>query len=828
MKPTDTEQDQSPLPAIPSSIKDGEATRRILFTLRHFHLGDPGIRDQLEHLDREFLPAQLAPYRDASRLRYDYPLFLHPPAEGDGDQEGTDLAQPVADFLSETVAGFAPGADSARVLKDNLHRLEWALRKHLFDTDVPVPAPPLLRQLCNEMVLQLELDSDSADTLNADLERLLAAVPEEGQFLAYVHHPAIHLMIHTLRCRMIPRHAGFQAKIRKLTQGLERLLDIEREKSLESLEPAAIREAVGPSSEMFDHAVLSEVMDHSQGSLGMSGDQRHRIESALETLRAYSLEAILVRFVHLEDFDEKLIGSIPGFESISSDNPCVRAKELFDEEAARLARVFAAARVAQLEIDGRYAESIHDPWFESFNWEAFSQEELLLVPAVVALETALRAAGPAMPDFSRLLNSGRPVQILIRVLAHANPGRDSDADPFAHFRTELGYLGISHRQAVVSQTSAARHQHLLHQFSTALKTTRTGMHLINVGLRPTGQDLGLNAWLVAGAALEGRAHPFFQINPAAGDSFADRMDFKGNPQPERDWPLHPFSYLDEDGQAIDLKLAFTFADYALLIQRLREHFTPVPLACESELLLPVAHYLAMSEEESAQHIPYIWAVNANGELRQLAVTRTLINACRDRLNFWHGLQEMAGVRSRYLELGIAKARQEINAEAEAERARLVEAHQQEIEQARTEVAGEVMGRLTDTLMGLDFTSGGMRLAPAPVPGASTVSASQAVTGEADTEELAAAEPPEEVLDFDEPWIDSPLCTSCNDCLTISALLFVYNDNKQAVIADPAAGTFAQLVEAAEICPSKCIHPGKPHNPDEEGLEELMARAKPFN
>jgi hypothetical protein len=42
------------------------------------------------------------------------------------------------------------------------------------------------------------------------------------------------------------------------------------------------------------------------------------------------------------------------------------------------------------------------------------------------------------------------------------------------------------------------------------------------------------------------------------------------------------------------------------------------------------------------------------------------------------------------------------------------------------------------------------------------------------------------------------------------------------------GTFAQLVEAAEICPSKCIHPGKPQNPDEEGLEELMARAKPFN
>ncbi len=826
MKPTETEQNQIPLPAIPASIKDADATRRILFNLRHFHLGDPGIRDQLEPLDREFLPALLGPYRDASHLRYDYPLFLHPPGDGDAEQEGADLAQPVGDFLMQTTEGFAPAEDSARILKDNLPRLEWALRKHLFDTDVPVPAAPLLRRFGAEMVDQLELDDHSSEVLKGDLDRLLAAVPEEGQFLAYGQHPAIHLMIHALRCRMIPRHAGFQAKIQKLIQGLERLLDIEREKSLESLEPAAVRDAVGPSSDMFDYAALSEVMDHSQGSLGMSQEQRRRIEGALKTLHAYSREPILVRFVHLSDFDQSLIGSIPGFESIPSDNPCVRAKELFDEEAARLARIFAAARIAQLEIEGRYEEPIHNPWFESFNWEAFSQEELLLVPAVVALETALRAAGSAMPDFSRLLNSGRPVQILIRVHAHDNPGRDSDASPFAHFRTELGYLGISHRQAVVSQTSAARHQHLLLQFSTALKTTRTGMHLINVGLRPTGQDLGLNAWLVAGAALEGRAHPFFQINPAAGDSFADRMHFDGNPQPERDWPIQSFSYIDEEGQTVDLKLAFTFADYALLHQSLREHFTPVPLACESERLLSAAHYLAMSEEESAQNIPYIWAVNAKGELRQLAVTRTLIHACRDRLNFWHSLQEMAGVRSRYLELGIAKARQEINAEAEAEKARLAEAHQQEIAQVRAEVAGEVMGRLTDTLMGLDLTSGGIRLRPASMPTAPADSASEAAVEE--EEELEAAEAPEEVLDFDEPWIDSPLCTSCNDCLTINALLFTYNDNKQAVIADPSVGTFSQLVEAAEICPSKCIHPGKPQNPDEEGLEELMARAKPFN
>jgi hypothetical protein len=63
---------------------------------------------------------------------------------------------------------------------------------------------------------------------------------------------------------------------------------------------------------------------------------------------------------------------------------------------------------------------------------------------------------------------------------------------------------------------------------------------------------------------------------------------------------------------------------------------------------------------------------------------------------------------------------------------------------------------------------------------------------------------------------------------INKMMFVYNDDKQAIIKDPQAGTFADLVAAAEICPAKCIHPGKPLDPNEAGLAELIVRAEPFN
>ena len=80
---------------------------------------------------------------------------------------------------------------------------------------------------------------------------------------------------------------------------------------------------------------------------------------------------------------------------------------------------------------------------------------------------------------------------------------------------------------------------------------------------------------------------------------------------------------------------------------------------------------------------------------------------------------------------------------------------------------------------------------------------------------------------DEPYIETARCSTCNECTQINDRMFAYNDNKQAYIADADAGTYRELVEAAESCQLAIIHPGKPRNPGEPGLEELIKRAEPF-
>ena len=110
----------------------------------------------------------------------------------------------------------------------------------------------------------------------------------------------------------------------------------------------------------------------------------------------------------------------------------------------------------------------------------------------------------------------------------------------------------------------------------------------------------------------------------------------------------------------------------------------------------------------------------------------------------------------------------------------------------------------------------------------TKAPAEADAAEAEAEPEATEEPEEEALSFDEPWLDTAMCTTCDDCMGVNKMMFAYNGDKQAIIADASAGPYADLVEAAEICPAKCIHPGKPLDPNEAGLDDLIARAAPFN
>jgi ferredoxin len=804
------------------TVTQAEDGADLISLLRRFHYGEPAAAAATSGPAGAVLPALLNPYRDASAIRYQYPLYLAPP---DGKPE-TVLANPASEHFADVLAEFAPGDEDARILKDNLPWVERYLRQKL-ETDDPVDAPGLFTEAAKALQKQLGLDEASQEKLAADLGKLGESIAAGGQFLGYGPHVSLHLMVHAIRHRHEHRREKFRERVDKHINGLDSLLQVEKSKSADADNSGGVDS--GQVSRHLDTGALAGMLQQrAQGSVEMPADRRVRIELALRELQDWQDDPVSVRFVgQLEnDWLEKL----PMVEIIDSDEPCATATEVFERDAARFARLFVADRIAALEIDGKYDPNIHDSWFASFDWQAFADEEMQLVTKVVALVSANYLACDGLSSFSKLLGSRLPVHVLSWVRAYDNPARESGGDPFDAYRFELAYFGVGHRQVVVAQSSAARHEDLLSGFLCALDSNRTSLHLINRGTQTKTKKPLLDAWFVASAALESRAHPFLLVDPDAGDHAAERVSFDGNPQADNDWPVEKLEYRGADGEVTEMDLAFTFADYALLMPALHDHFRTVPAGFESGDLVTVDKYLEADAEHMDRLVPFVWGIDDQGVLVKLVVSRALVFACRDRLNYWRTLQELAGIQNFYVEEAVDRIIAEQQAAIDAEREQLKKEHEEELESARTEAAGEAMGQLVDVLMGADLSgmvADGAQLAtmPAAEPAAAPAEPDSAAPAEA---EPVVEEEAEEELSFDEPWLDSDLCTTCDDCMDVNKMMFVYNDNKQAIIKDPKAGPYADLVKAAEICPAKCIHPGKPLDPNEPGLDELIARAAPFN
>ena len=83
-------------------------------------------------------------------------------------------------------------------------------------------------------------------------------------------------------------------------------------------------------------------------------------------------------------------------------------------------------------------------------------------------------------------------------------------------------------------------------------------------------------------------------------------------------------------------------------------------------------------------------------------------------------------------------------------------------------------------------------------------------------------------DYMAPWIDTPQCTSCDECVKLNPAIFQYNEQKKAVIKNPQGGPYKDLVKAAERCTAQIIHPGLPKERSEKDIEKWIARAEKYN
>ncbi len=446
---------------------------------------------------------------------------------------------------------------------------------------------------------------------------------------------------------------------------------------------------------------------------------------------------------------------------------CAAAMTAWHERLPAVVDLVRAMAIAQLETRGAYLESEHGPFFSRFSAAALTADDLELFPDYLVCPDPAHNASPDNAGLIEMLSSGLPVKVLVQLdelLEDAPLGGGHYAFGVRGARLATTAMGLG--GMFVLQATASNLYALRHRLARGLACRGPALFCVYAAA-PSGSLLP--PALHGGAAMDSRAFPSFTYDATAGSDWASRFSLENNRDPEADWPLETLEYATAGGQRQSLALAFTYADFVLADPPHSGHFARIPDERTHPALLAAADWIAASAEVAGSSIPYLWAVDDQDSLCRVVVDHRLMSAARRCQLLWRRLQEHAGIHDSH--------------------------------------AGRLLAQ-----------EKAKWLAPETRPPAAAP----------DAEAEAEAKPDAPAADPSAAWIETSRCPSCNECQLINNRMFGYNENKQAVILDIRAGTYRQLVEAAESCQVAIIHPGQPLDPGEPGLAELIERARPFH
>lgn len=493
----------------------------------------------------------------------------------------------------------------------------------------------------------------------------------------------------------------------------------------------------------------------------------------------------------------------PWASHLSQDAPSL-AMGLFEGHMVKMAEGFKAMRIAELEIKGKYDNAEHDKFFAYFDWRQFSEEEYLLCPPMVTLGAEGNSFDSGFQNLSHSLISGLPIKVL--VLDNQLPNN------FDSSRKELSLIAMAHRTAYVQQGSISNTSHLLEGFIDGLNYRGPALWSIYASNQPENGLANNSLTLQSKLAVESRAYPLTTFDPRLGNTWEECICLAGNPDLDQDWIIYSLDYTDEYGNKFAMDVPLTYADWALTEAQYAHHFKAVSADSNSDDMVLLTEYIEMSDRDQSENIPFIWAVHPqSNHLLKVIVSTNMVAATKERQAYWHTLKGLSG-----------NNRIEVDTQAIADQAKAEMA--QTITEGLMSMVGGDAGALTRILA--DVPTVATKAPAVPVAKPATPKAPEPKPA-VEAPKAEAAEKKSAAPAFEPVWIETPDCTTCDECVDIAPAIFQYNADKKAIVIDPTKGTFEDIVRSAEKCTAVIIHPGTPWNPDEPNLDKLIKRAEKF-
>ncbi|MEQ8357941.1 MAG: ferredoxin [Cytophagales bacterium] len=640
--------------------------------------------------------------------------------------------------------------------------------------------------------------------------------PESGsnQQIDFDNKAFVKILEHVLNKNLKKRRELFREEIFQILTALEKILKIDPEFKVDEME-----KTYGFANDLMAFDKMAKIVSRKSGKGSNIGDERSkRLKTTLEILKSGidKFKNHLGTIILNEKIDKQFQISkiLNKSELIKSDkkDPFDLAINYFNKEIKDFEMLVKANRIAQLEADSLYQNELHDDYFTHFTRHRFKKEEELLIQPIIII-VSYNELEVHMNSMLKLLQLNAPFKfIVLRNDLISQIVKEKSWEDAAHqYRQELSALAISHRNVTAFQSTIEDPMYLLKGFETLFGNPYPC--IAQLLLNSETED-NLDAEKLLKSASLGRYFPKL-IFDASRESPYEKMDLSSNIQENQNWPLYILE-VDKDNQDKQvLEFNLTYADYKALFKSKRSELMLIPLEYEFENLCPLNDYLELEESDIYGKVPFIWLLDEKGQLRKAIVPNLWVVSCQERLDFWNFLQQFASFQksSRHnseIEENNGIPEQLIFTQSEfREKIKKIEAKSVQIAANKM-----ILGLLGEE----DIINSLLQTEPEPPSHQDKETDSVEIVSKVESNkegEIKAS-------------LDTEDCTSCNECTDQYPNLFEYNDDKQAVLKDPAKGTFEQLVKAAEKCPAACIHPGAPLNPKEANLEKLIKRAEKFN
>ncbi len=772
-----------------------KAQDQIAFYLTGQHNGSG-----LKPLDRSYRPALFARHADLTAVRYDFPLVLN----SEGTPERAVLS--LSGLVDEAVEALREDKDRDRIAQHG-YALEREVRKEL--------AHPIGRAngvaadfatLWNAAAAQLTVEDSTVDD---SAKRLWALFHAKGELVDADFALPSRVVRHVWSVVQASKATAFHERAERLLLKLHAILDAEIAGSDKGRLPERLRAGLAAQAgtsfaTTFNFDAMSRILIDAKPALALSEARRRRIQGIVDTIdrqRFYVPKTAVTGDTQAHGF---------------VFYRCADALQAYKERRQEAIELLKALSIAELEVNGDYRESGstdvddqtstsvpgHDMIFEDFGAGGLDAGLLATLPDYLVCQYSSELGAEETLQIVEALSTGLPIRVLVQTDDLLEPSGIAKANLVAPERhlalasrsRQMLDTAINLTDVFILQSSASQLFRLREALLRGM--SYNGPAFFSVFSGSTGHNGDVPAYLVAAAATESRAFPTIVYDPSAGSDWSTRLAIDDNPSPQDAWPVHPFEYENETLQTRSENVAFTLADFMAMDDRFREHFAIVPKADWSEAMIAVPDSLKMSVKELAKGtivpstVPCITLVDENFQVQRAIVNRRALEETRRSHAMWHSLQELGGIHNSHAALAVERAE-----------ARAAERFAEQMKSLVTAPAPSVQ--------------------PVKEPLAAAAQAESITVGE-------VAVTVAQESHGDDPYIETARCTTCNECTQVNSKMFAYNGDKQAYIADANAGTYRQLVEAAEGCQVSIIHPGKPRNPKEPGLDDLIVRAAPFN